>query len=120
MLPSREPEVEDATRRTRLANERTYLAWSRSGLTAYAVSFGAGKIVPGVTHGNRWLWAALGVGFAVLGTWFIVYGWWRGRAVEDALRRGAFAPPDDRALTVATVLGAALGLATIALVLAEP
>jgi putative membrane protein len=35
-----EPELEDATRRTRLANERTYLAWWRSGLTALAVSFG--------------------------------------------------------------------------------
>ena len=26
----REPGIEDATRRTRLANERTYLAWWRS------------------------------------------------------------------------------------------
>ena len=34
----------DATRRTRLANERTYLAWWRTGLTAFAVSFGAGRI----------------------------------------------------------------------------
>jgi uncharacterized membrane protein YidH (DUF202 family) len=30
--------VQDAIRRTRLANERTYLAWWRSGLTALAVS----------------------------------------------------------------------------------
>jgi uncharacterized membrane protein YidH (DUF202 family) len=34
--PFREPGVEDATRRTRLANERTYLAWWRTGLTALA------------------------------------------------------------------------------------
>lgn len=114
-----EPQVEDATRRTRLASERTYLAWSRSGLTAYAVSFGAGKIVPGVTDANRWLWAAAGAGFAVLGTWFIAYGWWRGRTVEDALRRGEFAPPSGRALTVTTILGAMLGLATLVLVLAQ-
>jgi uncharacterized membrane protein YidH (DUF202 family) len=38
-----DPEVQDATRRTRLANERTYLAWLRSGLTALAASFGAGR-----------------------------------------------------------------------------
>ncbi|MET0972771.1 MAG: DUF202 domain-containing protein, partial [Thermoleophilaceae bacterium] len=29
---------DDVTRRTRLANERTYLAWLRTGLTAFAVS----------------------------------------------------------------------------------
>jgi uncharacterized membrane protein YidH (DUF202 family) len=28
----------DAVRRTRLANERTYLAWWRTALTAFAVS----------------------------------------------------------------------------------
>ena len=42
----REPGVEDATRRTRLANERTYLAWWRTGLTALAVGIGIGKLVP--------------------------------------------------------------------------
>ena len=47
-----EPQVADATRRTRLANERTYLAWLRSALTALAVAIGAGKIVPGVTDGS--------------------------------------------------------------------
>jgi putative membrane protein len=63
-----EPEVVDATRRTRLANERTYLAWLRSALTALAVVVGAGKIVPGVTDVTHspfellaWLAAALGL-----------------------------------------------------------
>jgi putative membrane protein len=42
-------EARDATRRTRLANERTYLAWWRTGLTAFAVSLGAGKLVPALT-----------------------------------------------------------------------
>jgi len=55
-----EPEVVDATRRTRLANERTYLAWLRSALTALAVAVGAGKIVPGVAEGKRREAARLG------------------------------------------------------------
>jgi putative membrane protein len=42
-------EARDATRRARLANERTYLAWWRTGLTALAVSFGAGKLLPALT-----------------------------------------------------------------------
>ena len=50
-------EARDATRRTRLANERTYLAWWRSGLTALAVAVGAGKIAPEVTGGSSWPFA---------------------------------------------------------------
>ena len=40
---------EDATRRTRLAAERTYLAWWRSALGAFAVALAAGKLVPALT-----------------------------------------------------------------------
>ena len=45
-------DARDATRRTRLANERTYLAWWRTGLTTLAVSVGTGKLVPAVTGGT--------------------------------------------------------------------
>ncbi len=52
----------DATRRTRLANERTYLAWWRTGLTAFAVSIAAGKLVPELSDtGSSWPYTALGV-----------------------------------------------------------
>ena len=37
-------EARDATRRTRLANERTYLAWWRTGADAIAVGVGLGAI----------------------------------------------------------------------------
>ena len=47
-------EARDATRRTRLANERTYLAWWRTGLTSFAVSLGAGKLVPALTEESHW------------------------------------------------------------------
>ncbi|MGZ5314068.1 MAG: DUF202 domain-containing protein, partial [Solirubrobacterales bacterium] len=39
-------EARDATRRTRLANERTQLAWWRTGLTALAVAVGIGRVIP--------------------------------------------------------------------------
>src|SRR2546430_79024 len=45
-------EVQDATRRTRLASERTYLAWWRTGLTAFAVSLGSGRLVPAIAGGR--------------------------------------------------------------------
>jgi uncharacterized membrane protein YidH (DUF202 family) len=56
-------ETGDATRRTRLANERTYLAWWRTGLTAFAVSLGAGRLVPALTDATHWPYVVVGVGF---------------------------------------------------------
>ncbi len=52
--------VNDALRRTRLANERTYFAWWRTGFTALAVSIGVAKIIPAITKGPRWSYTVLG------------------------------------------------------------
>jgi putative membrane protein len=111
-------EVRDATRRTRLATERAYLAWWRTGLTAFAVAFGAGRIVPELTGGAAWPYAALGVAFGVVGVAFIAYGYLRQKQVDEALARGDYAPLDDRAAIVFAAAGLLLGLATIVLVIA--
>ena len=111
-------EVRDATRRTRLATERTYLAWWRTGLTAFAVAFGAGRIVPELTGGAVWPYAALGVAFGVVGLAFIAFGYVRQKQVDEALARGDYAPLDDRAAIVFAAAGLLLGLATIILVIA--
>jgi putative membrane protein len=111
-------EVRDATRRTRLASERTYLAWWRTGLTAFAVSFGAGRIVPELTGGAAWPYAVLGVAFGLVGLGFIGYGYVRQKQVDDALARGEYAPLDERAAIVFAAAGLLLGLATIVLVIA--
>ncbi len=116
-MTEREPERVDATRRTRLANERTYLAWWRSGLTALAVSAGIGKLVPSLADVPRWPYAIAGVAFAVLGTAFIAYGSYRQRVVERALDRGEFAPVNARVLAVLTASGVGLGALMLALVL---
>ena len=110
-------EVEDATRRTRLATERTYLAWLRSGLTALAVGLAAGKLVPELSSGASWPYELLGVGYAVLGIALISYGHLRQRAVEAAVRKGNWAPLDPTVTAVLTVGGTVLGAATILVVL---
>ncbi len=115
-IAEQDPETVDATRRTRLANERTYLAWWRSGLTALAVSVGFGKLVPGLTHVVRWPYTLAGAGFALLGTAFIGYGSYRERAVTRALAQGEFAHPDRRVLAALTAFGIALGLLSLVLV----
>ena len=111
-------EARDATRRTRLANERTYLAWWRSGLTSLAVAIGAGKIAPDVAGGVAWPYEILGTGFALLGIAFISYGLIRQRAVEAALREGKFAPLDIRVAFILTVASVGLGIATVVVLLA--
>ena len=112
-------QVEDATRRTRLATERTYLAWWRSGLAALAVGLAAGKLVPELSSGAAWPYEVLGVGYSLLGIAFIYCGHIRQREVEAAVERGEWAALDTRIATALTLTGILLGAATIVVVLAS-
>jgi putative membrane protein len=107
----------DATRRTRLANERTYLAWWRTGLAAFAVSLGAGRLVPAIAGGPQALYTLLGVLFAVLGIMMVAYGRWRGREVDEAISEGGYRRADERFLTATAGLAAVGGLLLIVLIL---
>jgi putative membrane protein len=112
----REPGVEDATRRTRLANERTYLAWWRTGLTTLAVAVGVGRVAPEVSHSEKWPYEIAGTGFGLLGIVFLIVGYLRTRTVEEALDRGEFVP-FGRSLALGLLLaGLALGAVTVVLV----
>lgn len=111
--------MEDATRRTQLASERTYLAWWRTGLTTLAVSLAAGKLVPELSSGAAWPFEAIGVAFAVVGLVFIIYAYVRQRRVEEALARGEFAPFDTRAGLAFAIVGALLAVATVIVILAQ-
>ena len=113
-------EAGDATRRTRLATERTYLAWWRTGLTCLAVGFGAGRLVPDLSQGTKWPFEVIGVLFALVGVAFIAYGYVRQKQVEEALVRADYAPLNDRAALVFASLGVLLGLATLLLLLVHP
>jgi len=114
--PRHVDDVPDATRRTRLANERTYLAWWRSGLTSFAVGIGVGKVAPELGTGPRWPWTVVGSGFAVLGIAFFAYGFERRRAVERALDRGTFAREAGTVVAVLAGAGLLLGVATLLLI----
>ncbi|MFZ1155072.1 MAG: DUF202 domain-containing protein [Solirubrobacteraceae bacterium] len=112
-------EAGDATRRTRLANERTYLAWWRTGLAALAVSLGAGKLVPALTPGAQWPYTIAGIGFAGVGVVFIGYAFVRHRRVERAISRGEFAPPEEGFITALAIVGVLLGLLVLVIVVAK-
>jgi len=110
----------DATRRTRLANERTYLAWWRTGLTALAVSLAAGRVVPTISHGTAWPYELAGSGFAVLGVLCIYTGYQREREIDRALEEGRFATLDPRINLVLTTVGVILGIFTLGLIVVNP
>jgi putative membrane protein len=113
-------EARDATRRTRLATERTYLAWWRTGITTVAVGLAAGRLVPELSSGAAWPFEAIGVAFGVVGLFLIAYAYVRQKRVDEALARGEYAPFDMRAGLFFASLGVLLAIATIAIILAQP
>jgi putative membrane protein len=113
---SHDDDVVDATRRTRLANERTYLAWLRTAFTALAVAIGVGRILPGVAGGTRWPFEVIGAGFALFAVAVTAYGARRYLHVERALDAGSYAPLDRRAAIALAAAGAVLGVVTLAVV----
>ena len=119
MEPPGAHETRDANRRTRLANERTYLAWWRTGLTTFAVSIGAGKLVPELTKGASWPFEVIGIAFAAVGVVFIGYAYVRQRQVDEAIARGEFAPFEIRAALTFATLGVLLGIGTVILILTQ-
>jgi putative membrane protein len=111
--------AEDATRRTYLAQERTLLAWWRSGLAAFAVAVGIGRLVPALLDVPASPFVALGVGFGLLGLAFVFLGARRDRSVKRELAAGRFAPLDDRVVWAVTAALLLLGAATTVLVIIE-
>lgn len=109
----------DASRRTYLANERTYLAWLRSALTALGVSIAVGRLLPALLDVSPVPFAALGIGFGLLGLFLFVLGAIRQRGVERALATGVFAPLSGAIVVGLAVYGAALSVATLVLVAME-
>ena len=111
-------ETKDAARRTRLANERTYLAWWRTGLTCFAVSFAAGRLVPDLSRGANWPYEVIGVAFAVVGVASTAYGYVRNRDVGRALSAGEDVPSSDQAALIFAAFGIVLGIFTAVLLVA--
>lgn len=108
-------QIADASRRTHLANERTYLSWMRTGLAAFAVAIGVGKVVPALTDESELPYVVVGIGFAVLGVVLVLYGLRRMVLVETALAQGRFTPPGRFALAAMATLAVILGIALVVL-----
>jgi len=110
---------DDVTRRTRLAAERTWLAWWRSGIAAATAAVGVGGVVPQLVDGGATAYALLGAGYAALAAAMFVGAALRRRAVRRSLDRGGFADLDNRAALALTVAATVLALGTLGVVLAQ-
>lgn len=110
-------ETVDATRRTRLASERTELAWWRTGLTALAVALAVGRVIPGLDHNStQWPYDVAGICFALYGLAVIGYGSLRRGATERALAEGRFPDPPRHAHAALALSGVALAVLTILII----
>lgn len=66
---------ESALGRTRLAGERTMLAWWRTGLASLAVALAVGRLLPELSgEDTTWPYVLLGLGFASYATGLFTYG----------------------------------------------
>ncbi len=110
----------DASRRTHLANERTYLAWWRSGLAAIALAVAIGAVLPQLSDGDSDTGlVGVGVGFGVLGVAVVIYGAVRERVVARALAAGGYEPLPARATVALAAAAALLGIAAVVVVLLD-
>ena len=106
----------DASRRTWLAAERTWLAWWRTGLGATAVAVAVGRLLPVVTHGARWPFRLIGIGFGLLAVVSLIAGAHRQSRTADALRRGSYAELSSPLVMWLTAGAVLLSVATIAII----
>jgi len=118
--PDRPIDPRDYTRRTLLANERTYLAWWRTGITSVAAALGAARVVPELSNvKTTWPYTIVGVGFTLIGVICFIYGHIRREAVDRAVREGEFSELSHRVTLVISVGGAVLAAILVALIVAE-
>ena len=97
--------------RTRLANERTFLAWWRTGLAAVAAGFALGRLLPSTIEGaTSWPYIVLGVMLAGAGIAATIYGTVRFRMVEQAISRGEGFSSSPSAMFVLAVAGVVAGV----------
>jgi uncharacterized membrane protein YidH (DUF202 family) len=121
-VPDEEPDEESAerfppaSRRTYFAEERTLLAWWRTGIAAAAVALGVGGLVPHLSGLPRTRFLALGAGYGALALFFIIGGTIRASRSHRALARDSYAAlPTSVMVSVAAYVSALVILTVVAL-----
>lgn len=85
-----DPPIPRALIRTHLANERTFLAWSRTGLTAIALGLGAAQLLDRHEFAGLPLDKLLAASLVVLGAVLVVTGRYRYRQTAIGIRDSTY------------------------------
>ena len=110
-MPTRD---ENDHARTRMAGERTQLAWVRTGLAAIAVGVGLSRVVPLLDSGaTSWPYEVLGAFYCVFGVGLIYLGVQRGKLSAEPHPDRPVVPGSGGFLATGGIL---LGIATILVV----
>jgi uncharacterized membrane protein YidH (DUF202 family) len=111
---------DDVTRRTRLAAERTWLAWWRSGIAAATAAVAVGGVVPELVDTGRTAYVVLGAGYAMLAASVFAGAALRRRRVERALDRGEYEPVGEGGVLLLTLAAMALAVGTLGVIVLQP
>ena len=109
----RTPPMTNAMVRTHLANERTFLAWVRTGLTCMALGVAAAQLLDAHTLAGVSLSTLLGVLLVALGACTVVVGRLRFRSAAIGINQGIFRA---RRRGLDTVVIGSLAIAVLAVV----
>ena len=112
----RTPRESEPDPRFTLANERTFLAWSRTALALVAAGLGIVQLLPpfkGVPVGRH----VLGVPLIVLGAVLAVAAYWEMTRNESALRRGSPLPKSILPGLLACTIGGVAAIAAVVVLL---
>jgi putative membrane protein len=105
----------DSRARTHLANERTFLAWLRTGMSLVAVGLAAASFIPIDLIPDFPLVRTFAILLVLSGTGMVVYGGIRFRQTYRAIEGESYGPSTLPILAVAVIIGV-LGLMAIPMV----
>jgi len=105
----------DSRARTHLANERTFLAWLRTGLSLLAVGIGAARFLPiALVPGLPYV-TVFAVMLVLSGTALVLYGGMRYVRAHRDINAGSY-DPDVQPMWIVAVVVAALGVMSVPLI----
>ena len=104
--------------RFQLANERTFLAWTRTSLAVGAAGLAIAGLAPDTDP--LWVRSAISLGLAFLAVALLAWAVRRYRAADAALRTGGPMPRLNGAPVVAAGLAVLIVVSVSALLLASP
>jgi uncharacterized membrane protein YidH (DUF202 family) len=110
----------DVTRRTRLAAERTWLAWWRSGIAASTAAVAVGGVVPELVDGSSTPYVVLGSGYALLAAAVFLGAAVRRGQVNRALEEEGYEDVSELGVLALTLVATALALGTLAIIVLQP